>query len=228
MPIPELTKCSYFGPAYDSKADPGLLPADYATKPFKYLPPRITLSKAELELARRYENGDLSGGYISSQIAFFRRGPSAAEHQRRRDRFRQLKAEVDQLGLILPEAYVQLMESDDYVSRLRHNTIKIQLPDELVSLPSNPECWLFLIFGEGQGCGFWHLLLAPGGEQVVSFAEDPIGLRGMYAPGRQPALASLQLFQCAGSFCEWIVKYFEESIQEDRRYEDILDKYPGE
>jgi len=229
MLLPKLKRCSFLGPTADGEPERGRkVPADYATQPFKYLPPRITMSEAELELASRYENGDLSGGYISSQIALFRRGPSAKEHQKRRERFRSLKAEVNQLGLILPKAYVELVESDDFVSRLRHNTIQLQLPDELVSLPSNPECRLFLIFGEGQGCGYWHLLLAPGDEHAVTFSEHPIGIRGMYAPGRQLDFASLELFQCAGSFCEWIVNYFVESMEGDRRYEEILKKYPGE
>jgi len=228
MPLPKLKRCSFLGPTSDEEAERGgVLPVDYATQPFKYLPPRITLSEADLELAGRYENCDLSGGYISSQIAFMRRGPSAEEHQRRRERFRSLKTEVDQLGLVLPKAYVELVESDDFVARLRHNTIRLRLPDELVSLPSNPECRLFLIFGEGQGCGFWHLLLAPGDEHLVTFSEHPIGLRGLYAPGKQPDVASLEIFQCAESFCEWIVNYFEDSIQGDRHYEEILEKYPG-
>ena len=38
---------------------------EYETDPFRYLPPRITLSAEELDLANRYERGDFSGGYIT-------------------------------------------------------------------------------------------------------------------------------------------------------------------
>ena len=44
------------------------------------------------------------------------------------EKFQRLKAEVDRLGLTLPDAYVELAESDDFVMRLRHNTIWLRLP----------------------------------------------------------------------------------------------------
>jgi hypothetical protein len=191
------------------------------------LPPKIVLSDAELDLAARYEKGNFSGGYVTSQIAFFRRGASAEQHQKRREKFQRLKAEVDRRGLILPEAFAQLVESDDFVSRLRHNCIWIQLPDELVPLPSDPEFTLFLIFGEGQGCGYWHLLLAPDGGHAVAFSEHPFGLQNIYPSGYQPDLASFKVYRCADSFSQWIVNFSAESIEGDRHYEEMLRKYPG-
>ncbi len=222
----DLPTCSFLGPAADGEPHPTrVLPADCETHLFKYLPPKIVLSDAELELAARYEKGDFSGGYVSSQIALFRRGPSAEGHQTRREKLKRLKAEVDRRRLALPEAFVELVESDDYVSRLRHNCIWIQLPDELVPLPSNPEFTLFLIFGEGQGCGFWHLLLAPDGGHVVTFSEHPFGMRDIYPSGYQPDLASFKVYRCADSFAQWIVNFFAESIEGDRHYEEMLQKY---
>jgi hypothetical protein len=185
-----LPLCPFLGPLADGQPQPRtILPPDYETQPFKYLPPKIVQSDAELDLAARYEKGNFSGGYVTSQIAFFRRGPSAEQHQERRAKFRRLKAEVFRRGLVLPKAFVELVESDDYVSRLRHNGIWIQLPDDLVPLPSDPEHTLFLIFGEGQGCGYWLLLLAPDGGHVVTFSEHPFGLRNIYAGGYEPDLA---------------------------------------
>jgi hypothetical protein len=228
MAPPNLPACPFMGPvAAHQPWTPRVLPADYERQPLKYLPPRIVLSDVELELAARYEKGNFSGVYVTSQIAFFRRGPSAEQHQKRREKFQRLKAEVDRRGLILPEAFIQLVESDDYVSRLRHNCIWIQLPDELVPLPSDPEFTLFLIFGEGQGCGYWHLLLAPDGGHVVAFSEHPFGLRNIYLSGYQPDLASFKVYRCADSFAQWIVNFFAESIEGDRHYEEMLRKYPG-
>jgi hypothetical protein len=136
-----------------------------------------------------------------------------------------LKAEVDRRGLVLPKAFVELVESDDYVSRLRHNSIWITLPDELVSLPSDPEYTLFLIFGEGQGCGYWHLLLAPDGSHVVAFSEHHFGLK--LPGGYDPDLASFTVYKCAESFSQWIVNFFAESMAGDRHYEELLVKYAG-
>jgi hypothetical protein len=228
MRKPTLKNCPFLGPV--DAADPvptRRVPADHATRPFTYLPPKIALSQAELELAARYERGDFSGGYLTSQIARFRRGPTAEQHGRRRERFRQLRGETDRLGLVLPSAYVELVESDDYVTRLRHNSIWLRLPDELVSRPSHPEHKLFLIFQEAQGGAYWHLLLAPGGGHVVTYSEHPFGVRPAFLEGYEPDLASIEVYQCALSFSRWIVQFFAECIDEDRRYEEILKGYPG-
>lgn len=229
MGRPDLPTCPFLGPVADGQAQvTRTLPPDYQTQPFKYLPPKIVLSEDDLELAARYEKGgDFSGGYLTSQIAYFRRGPSADEHRKRREKFERLKADVARRGLRLPEAFIELVESDDYVSRLRHNSIWLQLPDELVPLPSDPDYTLFLIFGEGQGCGYWHLLLAPDGGHLVTFSEHPFGLRNLYAPGYEPDLSTVKIYRCAESFSEWVVKFFAESIEGDRHYEEMLVKYPG-
>jgi hypothetical protein len=228
MRKPTLKNCPFFGPVDEADRVPTRrVPADHATRPFKYLPPKITLSKAELELARRYERGDFSGGYLTSQIARFRRGPTAEQHRRRREKFRQLRSEIDRLGLVLPSAYVELVESDDYVARLRHNSIWLRLPDELVSLPSHPEHKLFLIFQEAQGGGYWHLLLAPGGGHVVAYSEHPFGVQQAFVAGYEPDLGSIEVYQCATSFSRWIVNFFAECIGGDRRYEEILTRYSG-
>ena len=228
MARPNLPTCPLMGPVADGQPrSTPVLPPDYEKRPFKYLPPKIVLSDAELDLAARYEKGNFSGGYVTSQIACFRRGPSAEQHQKRREKFGQLKADVDRRGLVLPEAFVELVESDDYVSRLRHNCVWIQLPDELVPLPSDPEHTLFLIFGEGQGCGYWHLLLGPDGGHAVTFSDHPFGLRNLYPSGYQPDLASFKVYRCAESFSQWIVNFFAESIAGDRHYEEMLVKYPG-
>lgn len=229
--LPDLKTCSFLGPSQDGKPPPtNSLPEDYATQPLKYLPRKICLSEAELELAARYEKGDFSGRYIASQIAYFRRGPSASQHARRRERFQSLKAEVDRLGYALPAAFIDLVETDDLLARLRHNSVWLQLPEELVRLPEHPNHILFLMFGEGQGCGYWHLLLAPDGGHIVTFCEHPFGLRpglrGLYPPGREPVPSVSAIYRCADSFAEWIVRFSAESIAGDRRYEEILQKYP--
>jgi hypothetical protein len=228
MPQPKLRTCPFLGPFGTRKRHPArALPSDAEVQPFKYLPPAITLSKAELQLARQYESGDFSGGYLTSQIAYFRRGPTRERHQQRRRKFRPLKAEVHRLGFVLPDAYIELVETDQYMARLRHNSIWLQLPDELVSLPSHPEYKLFLIFGEGQGGGYWHLLLGPDGSSIVTYSEHPFGLRNVFVHGYQPDLASFKVFQCADSFSQWIVNYFAECIKQDRHYEKMLVNYPG-
>src|SRR5262249_51159302 len=92
MTFPPLKTCPYFGPWLGKNDPPCTLPSDYQTDPLKYLPPKVVLSPEELKLADNYANCDFSGGYVRSQIALFRRGPTAEEHQSRREQFRDLKA----------------------------------------------------------------------------------------------------------------------------------------
>jgi hypothetical protein len=49
-----------------------------------------------------------------------------------------MRVEVERRGLVLPPAYIELVESDDYVTRLRHNNIWLRIPDEVPPLLSAP------------------------------------------------------------------------------------------
>jgi hypothetical protein len=222
----KLKTCPCFGPTTDRQSEQAL-PTDYKTQPFKYLPSRITLSETELELARRYAKGDMSGGYIASQIAYFRSGPSEASHQQRRERFQLLQIKVKQLRLVLPSAYVELIESDDFMARLRHNTIWLYLPDEICPFPPNPDYKLFQIAEEAQGCDFWYLLLAPDGGHVVTYSQYGFGHFINPSSDNEQDVDSVEIYQCAESFEAWIVNYFAECIEEDRHYKEMLKKYPG-
>jgi hypothetical protein len=224
----DLPTCSFLGHPAEAGGDSAPeLPPDYDSEPFKYLPPRIVLSEAELDLARRYEMGDFSGGYGTSQIAHFRRGPSRAQHEARRDRFRRLLKEVHRQGLVLPAPYIELVESDDYVTRLRHNTIWLTVPDEVVPLPSNPDHKLLLIFYEGQGCGYWYLLLGTDGSHVIAFSAHGFGLRNLDHVGVETDISSIPVYQCARSFTEWIVLYFADCIEGDDNYDRLLSQWPA-
>lgn len=224
--LPDLKTCPFPGPwAAGQPQHP--LPDDYESHPLKYLPPKMVLSDAELDLANRYDNRDLSGGYIPSLIAFTRRGPSEAEHAKRRAGFQLLKSEVTRLGFVLPDPYVDLVETDELLARLRHGCIWPKLPDALARPVDGPEHLLFLMFGEGQGCGYWHFLLTPEHEHVVTFSEHPFGLVGCYPPGREPIPRLSELHQCAGSFAEWIVRFSVECVAQDRKNEEILQVWYG-
>lgn len=65
-------------------------------------------------------------------------------------------------------------------ARLTFGTLQAFL-DAMLGFEHPGKFLMFLIFGEGQGCDYRHLLLAPGGGHVVTFSEHPFGLRGIYA-----------------------------------------------
>lgn len=236
----QLQRCTFLGPfagADDDEDDdesapapaPAVdreLPPDCRSNPFKYLPPRMELSAAELELARKFDNNDTSSGYLTSLIANLRRGQPAAMRQANRERFQRLRKEVDQRGFTLPVAFVELIETDEYVDRLRHGNIHLRLPDALAPLPGRPDCQLLLMFADYQGCGNWHLLLLPDGGHAVVFSDYGFGVTE--PNGYRPNLNKTLILQCADDFCTWIVNFFFECIAEDQKHERMLRQFPGQ
>src|SRR5262245_743358 len=142
MDSPELPKCHYFGPHFGEKPDRVTLPTNAAADPFAFLPDAIELSPEELDLATRYENNDLSGGYLRSQIAHFRKPQPKERHEQRRARMRTLQLLVAAKRLKLPASFVRLAGNDDYNNRIRHNNVWLMLPDALVPFPSAPDHFL--------------------------------------------------------------------------------------
>jgi hypothetical protein len=203
------------------------LPGDYRTNPFRYLPPVYDLSEAEARLAEQYERGDFSGGYAASQIAHFRRPLPAEQHAHRRARLAAVQRQLRELGLSLPATAVTLFETDEFVDRLRHPNVWPELPDHPAPLPGDPSLYLVLMFGEGQGCGYWHQLLGREGDVGVVFSEHPFGCPSEFPSGLGPQDDPDEVMLCADSFEEWAVNYFFECIEEDRHYAETLVRFPG-
>src|SRR5688500_17834242 len=110
--LPNLEPCAHFGPkSPELEIEP--LPEDSQRDPLQQLPPRIVLSEAELDLARRYQKGDFSGGYVASQIAHIRSDQPPEKHDERRQALLAPQPEVERLGLMLPPTFVALLQSDD-------------------------------------------------------------------------------------------------------------------
>ena len=63
--------CPALGPIEDDEP-PVEIPRDWNGNPFTLLPEIYVLDEEELQLAERYRNNDISGGYLRSQIAAFR------------------------------------------------------------------------------------------------------------------------------------------------------------
>jgi hypothetical protein len=209
MPI-ELPACPFMGPPHPAEPPRPLreLPSDFETNPFKYLPPRYVLSADELDLAARYEQGDFSRGYLASQTAYFRREKTPEEHARRRNRFAPIQAQAERLGLAFPPALLELVETDEYNNRLRHNTMFLSFGTEIAPLPAYPNHFLLLVFAEEQGCGNWHLLFKPDGSHAMALSEHGFGDYDAYPGGKQPDPTRYEVYQCADSFNAWLVNFF--------------------
>ncbi|WDI42140.1 hypothetical protein [Bremerella sp. P1] len=227
MNRPSLPKCPFLGLAGPDSDDIESLPEDWTGNPFDYLPDEYTLSEEERDLAERYRSGDISGGYLRSQIACFRAPRPLAEHEHRRGNLHAVQALLADSDLKLPASFVRLVETDHYVDRIRHNNIWLDIHPKLVSLPESPECKLLQIFVEGQGCDHWSLLLLPDGTHLVCYHGETLDTEGNYPSGWKPKFADYEFFECAPSFDQWLTVYFLDCQRGDEHYAEMLAKYPG-
>jgi hypothetical protein len=193
--------------------------------PFRYLPKEVAFTSEMAAMADRYESHSIDWTFCPAfQAACFLRPESAAQHETRRRKFASLRQQVESMGFQLPTSVVVLVETDEYVDRLHHNTIWLKLPDEIWPLPAEPEKIMFLVFSEGQGCCHWHLLLAPDHTHVVVCCEEAFGCPSVW-PGKVPDFSKFEVTQCADSFDEWLYYFFRESAEHDRQYLQRIDEY---
>lgn len=215
----QLPECGFLGPngtPCGKQSEP--LPNDYLSNPLAYLPPVYVLTPQEVELASQYERGDFSGGYREGQIAHFRRGTTTEVHKQRRDRFRRLLPQLQNLGIELPASLVELTQNDNLASRLRHNTIWLDVPEELVPHPDDESYVLYGLMWEGQGCGNWQLLFAPDRTYVVWFSDYGFGFPSAYPKGIGPPLPNPLLYKCCSSFEEFVVRYSREIVAQEENW----------
>lgn len=224
----QLPLCHFLGPYdEDDPPDPHGIPANWTGDPFEYLPPRCSLSDEELELAAKYERSDISGGYIRSQIAHFRKPKSQERHTDRKQQVSKIVAAADAGGFGLPSSFLKLVQTDDCVDRIRHNTIWLNLFSELVPFQHDPKYALLEMFYESQGCGYWALLLGPDGFHCVVYYGESLRSDGLTMDGHSTRTFSLIFYRCARNFDEWLAYYFLDCRNSDRNYEELLKQFPG-
>ena len=202
------------------------LPDDAATNPLRSLPPVYVPTDDERQLAANYRNGQFGGGakgYVLGQIAAFRVGKPIEQHQRRRAALATLQASLPD-GYVLPPAYIELMQSDDAIDRLRHNTLWISTPHCYEPLPTAEHCLMVPLLSEGQGCINGQLLLTPDGDHVVTLSEYPFGLppeyRGSQSAAETYSSGLRAVWIAADEFGEWLVAYFQDCCEGDAHYEE--------
>jgi hypothetical protein len=195
---------------------------------FNYLPPPVQMTSTIEEMAQKYQSGEWTKTpeqYAPMQAAYFVRPRPQEYHRKRRDAFRRRVAEAEADGFLVPEVFREFVEKDAHVDRVRHNTIWLEMPEELWRLPSDPSRVVFLAFTEGQGCCNWHLLLAPDGTHFMVSCEHPFGQPSNW-PGRVvPDYSEWKVERCADSIQEWLYHYFLDSIEHDRDYIEQLRPY---
>lgn len=203
------------------------MPIELPASPFDCLPEPYIPTDDEIRLSDQYVRGDFSGGYLKSQIAHFRRPGSSDSHAKRREKLRGLIQLVSRDQLELPESFLRLVANDEYIDRIRHNTIWLNPVPALTPLPNHPDWKLVQIFYEGQGCGFWFLLLATNEPHRMVFCNESLGIEGEYPNGFMPDITKFQFYECAESFDEWLTYYLLDCIEGDKRYTQLLEQFPN-
>ncbi len=195
---------------------------------FDQLPPPIQVTPEIKELGQRYMRGEIDGRhYAAMQAAAFILPKPTNAHRSRRSEFRKLASEAEAAGFVIPDVFRHLVETDEYVDRLHHNSIWLQMPEELWRLPADSSKLMFLAFVEGQGCCNWHLLLSSDGSHCMVTCEHPFGLPSVWHGG-VPDYSQWDVQQCADTVEEWLYHYFRESCGHNAGYIRLLETYRGE
>lgn len=210
------------------ESEPPLLPSNLKETIFDYLPSPVPMTPVMVEMAQKYQRGEWTKTpqhYAPMQAAYFIQPKSPDFHKKRRDSFRSRAAEAEADGFVVPDNFRELVETDAYVDRLHHNTIWLEMPQELWRLPSDPSHVVFLAFTEGQGCCNWHLLLAPDGSHSMVSCEHPFGVPSNWPRHAVPDYSQWKVERCADSIEEWLCHYFLDSAAHDRHYIERLRPY---
>ncbi len=205
------------------------LPANLRETVFDSLPPPVPMTPVIEEMAQQYQSGEWTKTpqhYGPMQAAYFLRPRPPEQHQRRRDTFRRRVAEAEADGFVVPDVFRTFVETDAYVDRVHHNTIWLDLPEELWRLPADPSRVVFLGFVEGHAGAGWHLLLAPDGSHSMISCDYTFGQPSVWP--RLPDYSQWKVKRCADSIEEWLYHYFLDSAAHDRHYIERLKPYHAE
>lgn len=190
----------------DSTTPPPAISPERLANPFAQLPPQLELP---VEVRSFHDLGDQTQftgwEYLTRSRASAIRGPTARTHEKRRARFAELKKVTEEMGFQLPADFVTLMETDEYVSRLRIGCQSIQLPEVLCPCPLDPSRVMFQFLIEEQGCDHTHLLLARDGSHCVTRSAFGYGLDPQLA-GRPTQEEEQLICLLAESFAEFLCR----------------------
>ena len=222
----QLPACPTLGPIGDDE-EPVEIPDGWNGDPFTLLPEVYILDDEESELAHKYRNNDISGGYLRSQIAAFRAPQPQEQHERRRIALSELQKQFVGSPWSLPDAFIRVFSDDSINDRLRHNNIWLDLVPLSYRLPNVEDCSAIQFTSEGQGCCYFSLLLSEDGDHCVLYHEDEAVESYPPPPRISPRLSSIPFERCCNSFDVWLAHYFVDCRQHDDRYTEMLQKFPG-
>jgi hypothetical protein len=222
----QLPVCPPLGPVEDD-GQPTEIPREWNGDPLTLLPDPYVLNAKEAELATRYRNNDISGGYLRSQIAAFRAPQPLEYHERRREALAEVQRQLRETPFVLPPLFVTVFGDDAINNRLRHNTIWLNLAPLVFTPSSIGDCKAVQFTSEGQGCFYFSLLLCKDGDHCVLYHEDEAIVPYPPPPKLSPRLPSIAFSQCCSSFDSWLAHYFVDCREHDIHYTKMLEQYPG-
>jgi hypothetical protein len=204
-------------------------PPDALTDPFRYLPPPVEFTPRMNALAEPYianANEKIDFRYYPAyQAAAFLKPRTFDQHRERQEQFAWLKSSAEAQGFAIPDSLTRLFMTDAFIDRLHHGNIWPTVPKQIVRLPADPRFAVLLFLYEGQGCGFWHVLLAPDGTHTIINASDAFGSILGYPTAHEPDCARFTVSQCMDCVNRLLYHYFSQSARDDKRCLERLEEY---
>lgn len=133
-------------------------------------------------------------------------------------RLQKLAREAQELGLVLPEAFLQLLGSPELQENIPSCTAcEFELVDKITPYPGDEGGYIIRFLNDQQGVLTWYLYLTPGGEHCIitstiflDLLAEPDYVENPEEKWESAAIAN-QTFFCSPSFEEFIYRFWLEN-----------------
>jgi hypothetical protein len=184
----------------------------YCLFPYEELPPL-----PEAQFKEKLQWLEPLAKSIERQMRRYR--PRPKERARSMNRMKEIVDSARQLGLSLPDAFLQVMTSPDLQDRIPSCTAcYFDLPEKIVPCPGSEEGYLIRFLNDQQAVLMWYLYVTPRGEHCIlvshyrfyELAEHPKYINDVTEEQRRRALQGI--YVCAPSFEAFLYRFWLENI----------------
>lgn len=177
----------------------------YCFYPYESLPPLPPLDGSLAWLGALRDD-------VDRQMEPHRNAPEA------RGQLAHIREEADRLGLILPGAFLRLMESTELQDRIPSCTAcYFQLSDHITPCPGSEQGYIVRFLNDQQDVLTWYLYLTPAGEHCVLVSpyamdseDDAHRSTAEQEQARNAIIANTRI--CASSFEEFMYRFWLENV----------------
>lgn len=208
--IRKIFKKKWFSFYYNDKengeiVDLPTISKDFLENPFSTLPEKVVLCDEELKLIEDFESQNGSSEmFVKYMRLKYWKGPFKFNYNGWDKTLLSIKKQCEKLGILLPDTFVQMLEDESIIPRMRTGSSHFSLPDQVALFPGREDIYIITFHEDQQGGGFWSLVTDKRGNHCILFNYHPWDVENlMMSEGDEP----FEFFICAESIEEFIVRF---------------------